>query len=45
MQLDNLFEVLKLDHLADQCDSLLEQAAKKDLGYRELLTEALTCEW
>lgn len=43
--LDNLFEALKLDHLALQCESLLEQAAKKDLGYRELLTEALTCEW
>jgi DNA replication protein DnaC len=45
MQLDNLFEALKLDHLGAQCDALLEQAAKKDLGYRELLTEALTCEW
>ncbi len=43
--LDNLFEALKLDHLAQQVDALLEQAAKKDLGYRELLTEALTCEW
>jgi len=45
MQLDNLFEALKLDHLAAQCDALLEQAAKKDLGYREVLTQALTCEW
>jgi DNA replication protein DnaC len=43
--LDSLFEALKLDHLAQQVDALLEQAAKKDLGYRELLTEALTCEW
>ena len=43
--LDSLFEALKFDHLAGQCDTLLEQAAKKDLGYRELLTEALTCEW
>ena len=43
--LDNLFEALKLDHLAQQVDALLEQAAKKDLGYREMLTEALTCEW
>ena len=43
--LDSLFEALKLDHLAAQCDALLEQAAKKDLGYRELLTQALTCEW
>jgi len=44
MQLDNLFEALKLDHLAAQCDALLEQAAKKDLGYREVLTQALECE-
>lgn len=45
MQLDNLFESLKLEHLAQQCDAILEQAAKRDLGYRELLTEALSCEW
>ena len=43
--LDSLFEALKFDHLAPQCDALLEQATKKDLGYRELLTEALACEW
>ena len=42
---ESLFEALKLDHLAQQVDALLEQAAKKDLGYREMLTEALTCEW
>ena len=30
--LDSLFEALKLDHLAAQCDALLEQAAKKDWG-------------
>ncbi len=43
--LDSLFEALKFDHLAAPCDALLEQAAKKDLGYRELLAEALSCEW
>ena len=43
--LEDLFGALKFDHLAAQCDALLEQAAKKDLGYRELLTEALACEW
>ena len=43
--LDSLFETLKFDRLAAQCDALLERAAKKDLGYRELLTQALTCEW
>ena len=45
MHLDGLFEQLKLEHLAQQCDAILEQAAKRDLGYREVLTEALTCEW
>ena len=45
MHLDGLFEQLKLEHLARQCDAILEQAAKRDLGYREVLTEALTCEW
>ena len=32
--LDSLFEALKFDPLAAPCDALLEQAAKKDLGYR-----------
>ena len=40
-QLDSLLEALKLDHLAQQVDALLEQAAKKDLGCRELLADAL----
>jgi DNA replication protein DnaC len=45
MQLDNLFAALKLEHLANQYEAILEQAAKKDLGYREVLAEALACEW
>lgn len=45
MQLNALLEQLKLEHLAQSIDTILEQAAKRDLGYQELLTEALTREW
>jgi len=45
MQLEALLEQLKLTHLTLQLDAILEQAAKRDLGYRDLLTEALSCEW
>jgi len=45
MTLDALLEQLKLSHLSLQLDAILEQAAKRDLGYREVLTEALSCEW
>jgi hypothetical protein len=45
MQLDNLFESLELEPLAQQCEAIPKQAAKRDLGYRELLTELLSCEW
>lgn len=45
MTLDELFEALKLEHLGQQYEAILEQAAKRDLGYRELLSEALICEW
>lgn len=45
MQLESLLEKMKMEHLCFQLDSVLEQASKKDLGYRELLEEALLCEW
>ena len=45
MQLESLLERMKLDHLACQLDALCEQAAKRDLDYRDFLTEALTTEW
>jgi DNA replication protein DnaC len=45
MQLNLLLERMKMDHLADQLDAVCEQAAKKELGYREFLTEALDSEW
>lgn len=45
MELEGLMEKLKMETLAAQSDALLEQAAKRDLGYREFLTEALQVEW
>jgi DNA replication protein DnaC len=45
MELNVLFQKLKMDYLSDILQSLCEQAAKADLGYREFLTEALASEW
>jgi DNA replication protein DnaC len=45
MQLTGLLEKLKMEHLGYQLDALCEQAAKKDLGYREFLLDALQTEW
>jgi len=45
MQLVSLLEKMKMEHLAGQLDSLCEQASKRDLGYKEFLTEALDVEW
>ena len=45
MQLNSLLERMKMDYLAAQLDAICEQAAKKDLGYREFLTDALDSEW
>jgi len=45
MQLVGLLEKLKMVHLADQVDVVCEQASKRDLGYKEFLTEALQTEW
>lgn len=45
MQLVSLLEKMKMAHLADQVDVVCEQAAKKDLGYKEFLTTALDVEW
>jgi DNA replication protein DnaC len=45
MQLASLLEKMKMDHLVLQLDSLCEQASKKDLGYKEFLSEALQTEW
>jgi len=45
MQLVSLLEKLKMEHLLATLDSLCEQASKKNLGYKEFLTEALGSEW
>ena len=45
MQLNRLLEKMKMDYLAAQLDAICEQAVKKDLGYREFLTDALDSEW
>jgi DNA replication protein DnaC len=45
MQLINLLEKMKMEHLGYQIDTLCEQASKKDQGYREFLLDALQTEW
>ena len=45
MQLNELCSKLKFDHLPAQLDTLCEQAAKRELNYREFLAEVLGAEW
>lgn len=45
MQLNELCSKLKFDHLPAQLDTLCEQAAKRELNYREFLGEVLGAEW
>ena len=45
MQLISLLEKMKMGHLASQLEIVCEQAAKRDLAYKEFLTEALGTEW
>ena len=45
MELNALLERLKMPHLADRLDTVCEQAAKRELGYSEFLSEALGAEW
>ncbi len=45
MELGGLLEKMKMQHLMASLDSLCEHASKRDLGYREFLTEALRAEW
>jgi len=45
MELNTLFERLRMPHLAQQLDTVCEQAAKRELGYPEFLSEALAAEW
>jgi len=45
MQLSELCSKLKFDHLPAQLDTLCEQAAKRELNYREFLGQVLGAEW
>lgn len=44
-ELETLLSRLKMEHLGYQVESLLEQAAKEELNYREFLCRALQQEW
>ena len=45
MELDNLLDKLKMDHLESQIDTVCEQAAQKQLDYKAFLAQALEAEW
>ena len=45
MELMQLLERLKMDHLLAQLEGVCEQAAKGDLDYQRFLAEALEAEW
>lgn len=45
MNLDQLLDRLRMDHLQASLDTLCEHASKKDLNYREFLEQALAQEW
>ena len=45
MNLDQLLDRLKMEHLQASLDSLCEHASKSDLNYREFLEQALAQEW
>jgi DNA replication protein DnaC len=45
MELPNLLEKLKMDHLEAQLDAVCEQAAQRQLDYKTFLSQALETEW
>jgi len=45
MELDNLLDKLKMDHLEAQIDAVCEQATQKQLDYKTFLIQALETEW
>jgi hypothetical protein len=45
MELSQLLDKLKLDHLDHQLDAVCEQAAVRDLDYKSFLQAALATEW
>lgn len=45
MELENLLDKLRMDHLEAQIDVVCEQAAEKQLDYKSFLVQALQTEW
>lgn len=45
MELQNLLDRLKMNHLEAQVDTVCEQAAQKQLDYKTFLAQALETEW
>src|SRR5215510_6431095 len=45
MELENLLERLRLDHLENQLDAVCEQASQRQLNYKDFLVQALQTEW
>jgi DNA replication protein DnaC len=45
MNIDQLFEHLKMEYLPDAIDGLCEQASKLDWSFREFLQQILLHEW
>ena len=45
MELPNLLDKLKMDHLEAQLDAVCEQAAQRQLDYKTFLSQALETEW
>ena len=45
MELNHILTKLKFTYLPDALDTVCEQAAKRELDYRDFLTEALNAEW
>ena len=45
MELNNLLDKLKMDHLEAQLDAVCEQAAQQELDYKTFLSQALATEW
>ena len=45
MELENLLERLRLEHLENQLDAVCEQASQRQLNYKDFLEQALQTEW
>lgn len=45
MELPNLLDKLRMDHLEAQLDAVCEQAASAQMDYKDFLTQALQTEW